>query len=211
MSVSTLVKPQVDRRERILDAFEQCIARAGFHRTTMNDVAAEAEMSPGNLYRYFPSKDAIVEGLCARDREEIASTFSEMEQADDLVAAIHRVARRHFVEEPRERMVMFVEIWAEATRNPAVAAIHLAMEHEIERRLTALFERAKARGEMHRDVDPAALARFVANLADAFFLRRALRVDFEAEPRFAEFMAILSSAMRGAIDFASAPPEEAAP
>ena len=45
---------------------------AGFHRTTMQDVAAEAGMSPGNLYRYFPSKEAMVIGLAERDRARVA-------------------------------------------------------------------------------------------------------------------------------------------
>ncbi|KMO34447.1 TetR family transcriptional regulator, partial [Methylobacterium tarhaniae] len=44
-----------ERRTRILDAAEACFVRDGFHRATMHDVAAEASMSPGNLYRYFPS------------------------------------------------------------------------------------------------------------------------------------------------------------
>src|SRR5437868_12326467 len=39
------------RRALILDAFERCILRAGFHRTTMQDVAKEAAMSAGDLYR----------------------------------------------------------------------------------------------------------------------------------------------------------------
>ena len=51
-------EPVMDRRARILDAAERCFVRSGFHRTTMQDVAAEAGMSPGNLYRYFASKEA---------------------------------------------------------------------------------------------------------------------------------------------------------
>ena len=53
-----------DTKTRILDAAERCFVRSGFHRTTMQDVAAEASMSPGNLYRYFASKDAIIIGIC---------------------------------------------------------------------------------------------------------------------------------------------------
>ena len=66
----------IDRRSRILDAAERCFVRSGFHRTTMQDVAAEAGMSPGNLYRYFPSKDAIVIGLTERDRSDVAKDFA---------------------------------------------------------------------------------------------------------------------------------------
>ncbi len=46
-----IAEAQSDRHTRILDAAERCFARAGIHRTTMQDVASEAGMSPGNLYR----------------------------------------------------------------------------------------------------------------------------------------------------------------
>ena len=61
---------QAERRARILDAAERCFVRSGFHRTTMQDVAAEAKMSPGNLYRYFPSKDSIAAGCAELGRAE---------------------------------------------------------------------------------------------------------------------------------------------
>src|SRR3954454_19881942 len=67
---------QSERRTRILDPAERCFVRSGFHRTTMQDVAAEAGMSQGNVYRYFPSKDAIVAGTTERDRAEVAGDFA---------------------------------------------------------------------------------------------------------------------------------------
>ena len=61
-----------ERRTHILDAAERSFTRGGFHGTTMQDVAAEAGMSPGNLYRYFASKDALVAGpLRARPRRPV--------------------------------------------------------------------------------------------------------------------------------------------
>src|SRR5215218_1785482 len=88
--------PVVDRRSRILDAAERCFVRSGFHRTTMQDVAAEAGMSPGNLYRYFPSKDALVAGLCERDRVGLANEFAEIREHSDFLAAFKDLGRRHF-------------------------------------------------------------------------------------------------------------------
>ncbi len=64
-----------ERQTRILDAAESVFARAGFHAATMQDVAAEAGMSPGNLYRYFASKDAIIAAMAERDRQQIAADF----------------------------------------------------------------------------------------------------------------------------------------
>src|SRR5262245_28252439 len=76
-------EPGQDRRSQILDAAERSFSRAGFHRTTMQDVAAEAGMSPGNLYRYFQSKDALVRGLCERDRADLASEFAAVRDSED--------------------------------------------------------------------------------------------------------------------------------
>src|SRR5690349_23010234 len=101
-----------DRRTRILDAAERCFARAGFHRTTMQDVAAEAGMSPGNLYRYFPSKDAIVAGLTERDRSRLVRDFGAFDSGADFMAVFAEIGRKHFEEEPREKAVMCLEIWA---------------------------------------------------------------------------------------------------
>ncbi len=91
-----------ERRKLILDAAERSFTRAGFHRTTMQDVAAEAGMSPGNLYRYFPSKDALVAGLCERDRVGLAAEFSAMSQSgDDFMAAFRELGERHFEDGPK--------------------------------------------------------------------------------------------------------------
>ena len=48
------------RRQQILDAAFGCFARQGFHQTTMQDICREAELSPGAVYRYFDSKEAII-------------------------------------------------------------------------------------------------------------------------------------------------------
>ena len=33
-------------------------------------------MSPGNLYRYFPSKEALIAGIAERDRAEVGQSFA---------------------------------------------------------------------------------------------------------------------------------------
>src|SRR3954451_11080724 len=101
-----------DRRRKILDAAEACFVRNGFHRTTMNDVAAEAGMSAGNLYRYFASKEAIVTGLAERDREMVTADFAKLAGAADFFACFEAIGRKHLIEEPREKAVLAVEIWS---------------------------------------------------------------------------------------------------
>src|SRR5688500_13180579 len=131
--------PAIDRQSRILDAAEHCFVRSGFHRTTMQDVAAEAGMSPGNLYRYFRSKDAIAIGLAERDRSRVNADFTALMDASDLMASFAALGRKHFADEPRARSVLCLEIWAEATRNVAFAEVMEAFERDLIGRMAALF------------------------------------------------------------------------
>ena len=48
------------RRQQILEAARACVARQGFHQTNIQDICKEAALSPGAVYRYFPSKDHII-------------------------------------------------------------------------------------------------------------------------------------------------------
>jgi AcrR family transcriptional regulator len=47
------------RRQQILSAAKSLFAKRGFHQTTMEEIANEAELSPGTLYLYFKSKDEL--------------------------------------------------------------------------------------------------------------------------------------------------------
>src|SRR5918992_5210095 len=51
------------RRRQILDAALVCFSRSGFHRTSMQQIFEESGLSPGAVYRYFKSKDQIVEAI----------------------------------------------------------------------------------------------------------------------------------------------------
>ena len=128
---------QADRRADILDAAEACFVRSGFHRTTMQDVARAAGMVPGNLYNYFPSKDAIVAGLTERDRAKIAEDFAELADAPDLMDAFRQLGRRHFIEASREKAIISLEIWAEATHNPEIARHYRRMSRSTATRCCA--------------------------------------------------------------------------
>lgn len=189
-----------DRRARILDAAERCFVRSGFHRTTMQDVAAEAGMSPGNLYRYFPSKDAMVAGLAERDRAQIARDFATVEGAQDFMAALGHLARKHFEDEPRDKAVVCLEIWAEATHNPAFAQLTQDFDRDIVGHLVALIRQAQAQGAILPTVDPCAVAGLLSILADGLFVRRAITPQFDSKGCVRLLTAVIEAACAGRID-----------
>jgi AcrR family transcriptional regulator len=205
---ASLPAPEADltnRHGRILDAAERCFVRTGFHRTTMQDVASEAGMSPGNLYRYFRSKDAIVIAITERDRARIGEDFSAFDSREDFVSFFRRLAQKYFVEEPREKAVLCLEIWAEATRTEAFTTITQAFDDDVNSRLTALFREAQASGAMAPGPDPQALAYLVSALADGLFVRRAIGATFDPEREVGTMMAVIEAAFAGHIAPGRAP------
>jgi AcrR family transcriptional regulator len=70
------VNPQVKvspdgTRARIMETAEALFRRLGFAKTAVADIAAELKMSPANVYRFFSSKNAIVEAICRRCLSEV--------------------------------------------------------------------------------------------------------------------------------------------
>ena len=86
-----------EARARILEAAEEQFCRVGYHRTSVADIAAQLGMSPANIYRFFPSRDAINESICGRVVNEVADIASAIartnapatEKLGQLLAAVH--------------------------------------------------------------------------------------------------------------------------
>lgn len=55
-----------EARERLIDAAERCFARYGPAKTTVEDVAAEAQVSRATVYRYFEGRDDLILGVLMR-------------------------------------------------------------------------------------------------------------------------------------------------
>jgi len=70
MNRQVRTKPD-DTRERIMATAEALFRRLGFAKTAVADIAAELRMSPANIYRFFDSKNAIVEAICRRCLAEV--------------------------------------------------------------------------------------------------------------------------------------------
>jgi AcrR family transcriptional regulator len=171
---------QADRRGEILAAAQTCFARSGFHQTSMQEICAQAGMSPGNLYRYFRSKEDIIAGIAERDRADAAQQFDALDQGD-FFDGLAGMAQHHLVERSLEEVALCAEIMAESRRNPAVARIYQDMEADVRARFIAILQRAAERGEIRRDVDFDGTVTVLFALADGLSWRRAVEPSFNAE------------------------------
>ncbi|MBV8104074.1 MAG: TetR/AcrR family transcriptional regulator [Hyphomicrobiales bacterium] len=204
MSLARFAPPrkaaEAERRQHILEAAERAFVRHGFHATTMQHVAEEIGMSAGNLYRYFPSKEAIVEGLCARDQEERAQAFADlMADSRNIPGAIFAGLRQHVFGKPPEKARMIVEIWAEAGRNPRVAELTRAIDADVLAGLERLMDAAKAAGAASPALDSRFGARFFFTFVAGLFKRIAIETDFDPEAEMAMAVGVLEALFAGAL------------
>ena len=189
-----------ERRERILQAAERAFVRHGFHAATMQHVADEIGMSPGNLYRYFPSKEAIVEGLCAVEQAERAHAFAELMSQDGAITeAIFAALREHVLARPVEKARMIIEIWAEAGRNPRVSEITRAVDADVMSGLERLMDAAKAAGAASPALDSRFGARFFFTFVAGLFKRIAIERDFDRASETAIAVGVLKALFAGAL------------
>ena len=174
------LKPDTQRarRENILDAALGCFARGGFHATTMHDIAREAHVSPGALYVYFDSKEALIAGLCERDRAEFAERFAGLASAPDFLQALSAIGEHYFVDESPEKQRFVVEMGIESTRNPRIAEIFLSVDKFCSDSFATLFQRLADEGRIAPRVDIATLVKVFNILGDGMFWRRAVEPKF---------------------------------
>jgi AcrR family transcriptional regulator len=188
---------QSDRRAEILVAAHRCFVRSGFHGASMQDICAEAGMSPGNLYRYFPSKEALIAGIAELDRAEVAQQFARADLSHGLFNALEAMARHYFTRWPRERILLCTEVMAEARRNPEIARILSSFDADVRRWLESMFRAGAERGDIPGDLDFDRVISMMMIMTDGLWWRRALQPDFDSEKVLPVFMELVRHMLRG--------------
>jgi AcrR family transcriptional regulator len=134
---------------RIVEAARVCFKTSGFHGASMSDICNAAGMSPGALYRYFPSKESLVEAICAADREEDAKILKQIAEATDVVEGMVGGLLAHVMQVHRSGMApLFSEIFAEAQRNPAIDRTLQDSMCDAEKVIFERLAKAEANGEI---------------------------------------------------------------
>lgn len=171
------------RRDQIVGAAMRCFAREGFHATTMQAVVAESGLSAGAVYRYFPSKTALVVAV-AGSVLQVASELLERMAAQDPLPAPDEVigglldsvlANVAAAEVDVTRVAL--SVWAEAMRDDELAGLAAQFYGEIRRAFVALAVRWREEGLLRPDSDPDAVGRVLFALVPGFILQRLILGD----------------------------------
>ena len=107
------------QRDRILSAAQRCFVEHGFHAASMANIAESSGMSAGLIYRYFHSKQEIILAIIERQLDQRRADIARLSHSSDLVAG----AVDLFVQwrDADQRAALFLEMTAEASRNPQIA------------------------------------------------------------------------------------------
>jgi AcrR family transcriptional regulator len=161
------------RRDQIIAAAAGCFARAGYHTTTMADIAGAAGVSKGTPYLYFPSKEALFIalyedwdcGLAARVGAAVGGLAEPARRSPRAVlAAVASAIAAHVTGNPQTCRVL-MEATTLAAYEPAIAAKVQAANAATHDQLTGLFQAGVTAGEWPPGTDPALRARlFTAGL-----------------------------------------------
>lgn len=140
-----LTPNQAARRQRVVDAATKLAAEGGYDAVQMRDVAQEAGVALGTIYRYFASKDHLL-AACQVEfargvQQRLAERPARGDTAADRVVDVLRRATRRTEAEP---LLMAAMVTAISSPDPAVSPC--------QREVTAVMGALLA--EPMRDVDP---------------------------------------------------------
>lgn len=166
-----------ERSAEILGRIRTAFAEKGFDGASMQDLARAAGMSVGNFYRYFPSKDAIVEAMVSYDMAEMQRDFAAIHTSADPVAAMRARIVERLGEGCAEDGRLWAEITAAAHRKPEIASICCGMEDLVAQNLVGVFARMTGLPPAEAETRFSAEARFIVMLVKAAAMRKRAEPD----------------------------------
>ena len=168
------------RRRQILSAALRCFAGQGFHRTTMQDIFREAELSPGAVYSYFSGKDELIGAIIGEMMGflvETAELFSEplpegrlRRPGEALVDVIERYQALE-LGTVEERARIFPHLVGEQQSNPQLnAAVRTGIDR-LRQGFETLARAAQERGELDARLEPEHFGRLCISLLQGLLLQ----------------------------------------
>lgn len=174
------------RRQQILSAAMSCFARKGFQQTTMADIAAEAGVSDTLAYRYFSSKQDLIEtavrleaGLTA-DGPELDTGLGDVRT---FWQTLRTVNIRRFDDRKQAEAAMNVRFrsWAEAVYDVDIREEVLSRWRSHREIAEGLVRRAQEQGEIDARFDPDALVRVLLAIHEGLNLQAVLDPAIDLE------------------------------
>jgi TetR/AcrR family transcriptional regulator, transcriptional repressor of aconitase len=185
------------RRRQILSAALRCFARQGFHRTTMQDIFREADLSPGAVYSYFKGKDELVRSIIGAMMSFLAESgplFSEplpegrLRRPGEALAELIERYQSFELGTTVERARIFPHLVGEQERDAQLNAVVRAGVGRVRGGFETLASAARERGEAGPGVEPREVATIAVSLLQGLLIQLSVfgdELDIDAYARAA--------------------------
>ena len=168
----------VRNREKLLKTAEQMFAKHGLD-VSVDDIAAEANVGVGTLYRHFPTKQALISALAVSHFEQFAERAEHMARSPHPGAALRELIELVVIESADKRDLLEALGGSQWAKGPDLESLR-ARYH---RALAKLLANAQRAGEICDDVSFSELTALIGGLfrseLDAGIRIRLVRVLFE--------------------------------
>lgn len=156
-----LTKSQAARRQRVLVAALQLGAEGGYDAVQMRDVATSAGVALGTIYRYFPSKDALLAAAMVEWMEDLERRVTQKAPKGDTTAErVYDVLRRAIATMERQPELAEAVITALTSDDREAGGASVATTDVMQRVMRQAFP---------DDVDPATEAAIAKVLGHVWF------------------------------------------
>jgi AcrR family transcriptional regulator len=185
------------RRRQVLKAATACYARKGFDATRVQDICREAGLSPGAVYLYFDSKDAIVRALAEEAQAAADEVWERVTQEgdDSGLSRIEKLFDLACSESDPTARRMGVQFWAQAFDN---AFLSDAMEVDHRKSVEEIARLLRSEGEItHADAE--ALSELIIATLRGFGLQRAIVPTIDLKPAGRAFLRALRAELARAV------------
>jgi betaine-aldehyde dehydrogenase len=175
---SSLQPPEDTRRRQLVDVTIDSLAEVGFVGTTLAQIAARAEVSPGLVAHYFNDKDGLLEAafrsLARRVGSQVRTRLRQVSTARGRIQAIidANLAPEEFDQRTGTAWLAF---WGQVLHLPRLKRIQSAYQRRMLSNLRSSLKRLVAPDEAQR------LAAMIAAMIDGVWLRAALSGWREAD------------------------------
>ncbi len=157
-------KPRMDaqqNRDRILEVAKEAFTQSGVN-ASLDEIAKEAGVGPGTLYRHFPTRDALIESVYRSEVEKLAAAEKKFAESLPPIEAL------------RAWMLLFVDhIAAKHIIAPALNSIvggpsklYESSRGQIQGAIDSLVKRAVASGDIRKDLVPFDLLRALIGVSN---------------------------------------------
>lgn len=187
--VRSVPRSEIPTAARILEAARRCFSQYGFQKTAMEDIAREAGISRGSVYRHYPDKETLFRAVSEEQTrlfiDEMALRTSRITGLSDQIEEIVRLTRSFVLDNPLNAAMTRTdpESLTRALTNEGAALLAMSIDA-----LVPLIEVAKESGEVRAYADSRRSAEWITRVVFSLISTPSVTFDRDDPAQVAAFI-----------------------